>query len=275
MKLEFCVLASGSRANASVLKYGDTTLLIDCGLSGKELERRMGDRGMRLDEITAVLITHEHSDHVCGLASFVKRKEIPVYSAAKTLGVLAKYALPNTQALPVGMALTIQGLRVVSFPTSHDAVEPIGFRIETPLGAIGIVTDLGHATTAVRENIRGLRGLLLESNHDPELLKIAPYPLLLKQRIASRRGHLSNEDAGVLLAESMGDQLEFVVAGHVSEKSNYPGLVQEALQPITQKAGVSLTVARQNTPTELFSLNKEPKLRQISAYPLHAPALDL
>jgi phosphoribosyl 1,2-cyclic phosphodiesterase len=272
MTCKFSVLASGSRANATVVSWNGVSVLIDCGLSWKELKVRMEERGFSPDELAAVIITHEHYDHVAGLKSVIKQRGLPVFASKKTARHLK---LDKLETFSVSEPLAVAGLNIQTFPTSHDAVDPIGLKIETPFGAIGVVTDLGQVTSAVREQMKGLRAVILESNHDLDLLEIAPYPRSLKSRISSRRGHLSNAAAGAFLEEicSHSSELEVVVAAHVSEKANDPILVEEVLLAVTERVGARLVVANQKVATEPFFFHSSPsevrKTREIPRSALH------
>lgn len=262
--IEFALLASGSRANSIVIQSANTRILVDCGLSARETAKRLQSLGIAPETIQAIVISHEHSDHIAGVRVFAGQYKCRVFANEGTFGqgnFIEGLSGDCLQQFESGSSFIFQDLRFESFSIEHDAVDPVGFRISDGEHVLGIVTDLGHVTELVRERVQGLHGLVLEHNHDPELLNEAPYPWELKQRIRSRKGHLSNDDASKLLEQLANDAsscLEIVVAAHLSEKSNHPSLVEETIATAWQRSGVlrppTSAIALQHQPTSWFSL---------------------
>ncbi len=221
--MRFSVLSSGSKANSTFVEAGGVRLLIDCGLTAKETEERLFKAtGLTADALDGVLVTHEHSDHVRGLSVLTRRFKIPVYCNRKTRRRLEKvYAVEeftNEETFWIG------SVRIRSFSIAHDAVDPVGFTLEAEGLKFSQVTDLGRVTEGVRDAIRDSHALVIESNHDQEMLRTCSYPSELKQRIASSHGHLCNETTGALVKEVYHRELQHVVLGHISENSNTPAL---------------------------------------------------
>lgn len=233
--LEFCVLASGSKGNATYVSDGATAVLVDAGLSGVEIQRRMARRGLSPADLSAILVTHEHGDHVSGVGVLARRFGLPVYLSPGTAealnGRLGK--IPDLRRFRPGEAFSLGGLAVHPFATSHDAADPVGFTLQAGGRRLGIATDLGVATNLVRHHLRDCSAVILETNHDPDLLMNGPYPWHLKQRVRGRSGHLSNGDARDLLLDILHARLVHVVLGHLSEENNRPELalsmIREAL----------------------------------------------
>jgi len=255
-RLSVCVLASGSRGNAIFISDGETSILLDAGLSGIEIERRLKARGLSPQKLDAILVSHEHNDHLQGVGILARRFDLPVYMNRKT----ARAALALTGALKdqrffeCGGGFRIGSLAIQPFSVSHDAEDPAGFTITLDGAKIGIATDLGIATAMVKEHLKDCLLMIVEANHDPDMLLEGPYPWPLKQRIKSRRGHLSNSDACRLLRELMHGRLQHVILAHLSETNNTP---QRALTEIGQafcNCRTRLTVASQNVCGEVFEI---------------------
>ncbi len=234
--MRFSVLTSGSRANCTYLESGDTRILIDCGLSAKQTERRLESVGVDPRSLNAIIVTHEHRDHIHGVPVMSRKFKLPVYAnrgAARSLRGL--FAL---EFFETGRAFSIGEMDIAPFSIVHDASDPVGFSISARGIKFSQATDLGKVTPLVRESLRGSNALVLESNHDEEMLRSCDYPWELKQRISSSHGHLSNDCASSFLAEIMHGDLEHVVLGHLSENSNTPELALKAAE--SQLAGGSL-----------------------------------
>lgn len=231
--LAVCILASGSKGNATFVTSGSTSILVDAGLAGVEIERRLKSRGLCPEDLDAILVSHEHTDHIQGVGVLSRRYNLPIYinrktqrAAASQLGNL--YGFRNFEC---GSTFMINDLAVHPFSISHDAEDPAGFTVYQNGTKIGIVTDLGIATTMVKEHLKGCSLLILEANHDETMLVNGPYPWYLKQRIKSRTGHLSNEASKHILSEVQHDRLEHVTLAHLSEINNTP---QKALSEVGQ-----------------------------------------
>lgn len=257
MKFEFAVLASGSRANCVYVSDGKTRLLVDCGLSARETERRLFALGVSPESIDAIVITHEHSDHVAGLPVFARRYSRPVFLNEGTLEGAAHYLEQmNVERFLTGYPFEVGTICIEPFSIMHDANDPVGLRLTAGGHALGIVTDLGQVTTLVRERTRDLSALVLESNHDWDLLQAAPYPWELKQRIAGRNGHLRNEEACSLL-EDIAGTLRVLVGAHISEKANHPELVIDGFTEVCRKNGYTpeIAAASARVATKLYVIN--------------------
>lgn len=227
MPLLFQLLASGSKGNAVLLSSPTTQVLVDAGLSGKETSRRLDKTFAHPGALQGLVVTHEHQDHVRGVGVLSRRFGLPVYLTRGTLERLPHSVgtLAEVQLFQPGQAFTIGDLTFHAFSTSHDAADPVGFVVEHNGTRLGVCTDLGTATQLVKTRLAGCHGLIVEANHDPQLLMNGPYPFHLKQRIRSRHGHLSNEDTCHLLETLHHASLRTVVLAHLSEVNNRPDLV--------------------------------------------------
>jgi len=223
--LRICLLASGSKGNALYLETGDTRVLIDAGLAAREIAGRLRMIGVDPDALDAILVSHEHRDHCRGLGPMARRHKLPVYLHPEAL--LALPGLGKVEFLREfvdGATWSFRDLQVTAMPLTHDAAAPVGFVVESAEGKVGIATDLGIATRLVADRLQGCRALVLEANHDEELLRDGPYPWPLKQRIRSNHGHLSNTASADLLESLLWDGLEAVFLAHLSETNNLPQL---------------------------------------------------
>lgn len=245
--MRLAVLASGSLGNAVVVDAGGTTILIDCGISCRQIERRLRSAGYDPEALSAVLVTHEHLDHVQGLKVFLKRYAKPV-SATRGTAEALDGTLGQVELLRSGRPATVGCLTVWPFSVPHDAREPVGFVVEHAGTRVGLLTDAGVATELVVERLTACHVLLLEANHDDDLLRHGPYPWALKQRIASRTGHLSNWQAQALLDRLTHPGLQVVVGMHLSRENNLPELVRRELARPLLGSDVRLEVASQDQP---------------------------
>lgn len=239
MSLFFQVVASGSKANAILICSPRTSILLDSGLSSKELVRRLDNSPVRAEQLAAVLVSHEHQDHVRGVGVLSRRFELPVYLTRGTLDNLPAQTgqLAHLQIFQAGSAFCIGDLQIQPFPISHDAEDPVGFVIQHEETRLGVCTDLGFATELVKIRLQGCQGLILEANHDEELLLNGPYPPHLKQRIRSRHGHLSNTATFELLADLYHGNLQSIVFAHLSEVNNSPDLVRQGFRGLCGQLG--------------------------------------
>ncbi len=221
--MKICSLASGSKGNCLHLESGDTSVLIDAGLSLRETLVRMEQSGLDPTTVHAVLVTHEHIDHIRSVGSFARKFRVPVIASHLVHRKMEKmFKKTSVVEFESGTALAFRDIRIDPFPITHDTCDPVGFVLESREGRCGSATDLGTATRLVVEKLRGCRALNLESNHDMDMLMNGPYPWELKQRIKSRHGHLSNEDSLGLLFELAHSGLEALVMAHLSEVNNHP-----------------------------------------------------
>lgn len=246
------LLASGSRGNAVLVDVDKTRLLIDAGLSAKEICRRLEAVGVAPESLDALLVTHEHSDHIRGLGPLVRRLQLPVYIHTDVVGILKDVGDPErVREFDERTGFQAGELAVKAFPVTHDACSPVGFRISSQSGEIGIATDLGIATRLVVEQLQSCRALVLESNHDEDMLRDGPYPWKLKQRVRSKHGHLSNCDSSILLEQLMWDGLDAVLLAHLSETNNCPDLARAVAAATIAGQGrcaPQLLVGQQGTP---------------------------
>jgi phosphoribosyl 1,2-cyclic phosphodiesterase len=227
--MKICLLASGSKGNAILVESGQTRLLVDAGLSAREIRRRLDLVGVNAESLTALLITHEHTDHVRGLGPLVRQLDIPVYlqsDLARRLPDVGKHEC--VREFVDGEDFTVNDLTVRPFAVTHDSLAPVGFTLSGELGKIGVATDLGIVTRLVTDCLQDCRVVVLETNHDEEMLRDGPYPWKLKQRVRSSHGHLSNNSGSALLRDLVWTGLETVFLGHLSETNNRPELAVEA-----------------------------------------------
>ena len=260
MPVRLTILGSGSSGNAAYLEAGETRLLIDAGLSGRQIRQRLLGIGRAPENLSGILITHEHSDHTQGLTGLAAKCRLPVYCNRLTRDAIAAsldLAL-DFRLFSTGAAFELGDVQVESFSISHDANDPVGFLIRTSEGNFGFLTDLGHATRLVIERIRPANVLLLESNHDVKLLQDDPHrPWSLKQRILSRHGHLSNDAAAEVAAEVAGAELQHIYLGHLSGDCNRPELACGTVGGRLRQIGAShirLEAASQNAPCATLTL---------------------
>lgn len=228
--MEVLILASGSSGNSALIRSGETTVLVDVGVSALQVTKRLAAFGCRPDEIDAIFLTHEHSDHVRGLEVFLRRHHpAPVWA---THGTWSRVPV-RTRAggeLEEGRDLPVGSLRVRPVATSHDAAEPVAFVFSDGMQRVALCTDTGHFTSLLGQRLASCDLLLIETNHDADMLRHGPYPWHLKQRIASRLGHLGNHQTEEALEQLRCDQLKGVVGLHLSAENNRPALALETLE---------------------------------------------
>lgn len=246
--LRLHVLGSGSQGNCAVIESTQGAVLVDCGFSKKETFQRLEALGIARSSIKAILITHEHSDHIKGVGVVSRGLCIPVYATYETASYhpLAR----EVSALPIHVRdrFEVAGITITTFPTSHDARQPIGMRFEADHDAIGYLTDTGTVSPEAKELLYDTRILALESNHNETMLQKGPYPYRLKQRIASDLGHLSNDQAASVAGELQSRRLETIVGMHLSETNNTTDKAEAALRQHYQDGSVLIAAARQNLP---------------------------
>jgi phosphoribosyl 1,2-cyclic phosphodiesterase len=251
-----CVLASGSKGNAVYVSDGDTAVLFDAGLSGREIQKRMKQRGLDPQTLNAIIVSHEHADHIQGVGVLSRRFHLPVYisprthTAAPSLGTLH-----GLQHFECGRPFQIRRMKIRPFALSHDAKDPAGFTIGMDGLKIGIATDLGIATTMVKTHLQDCTLLILEANHDLDMLLNGPYPWPLKQRIKSRTGHLSNAETGCLLQELAHQRLKHIVLAHLSETNNSPEKARRTIAEALPQMAERLTVTCQHESGNLLFLD--------------------
>lgn len=227
--MRVCLLASGSKGNSVFVETGGCKLLIDAGLSAVELLRRLAAIGVDGSVLDAILISHEHTDHIRGAGILARKLKIPVLMSHNTHREAAHvFKKADIIEFESGSSLTFKDVAIYPFPVTHDACDPVGMVVESGEGKIGFATDLGIATRLVVDRLQGCKILILESNHDEEMLLNGPYPWHLKQRIKSRHGHLSNNESATLLSEVLHSDLEALFLAHLSEVNNEPRLAVAA-----------------------------------------------
>src|SRR5579859_1747465 len=264
MAVRMTVLASGSRGNCTVLSTSGASILVDAGLSCRETIKRMRAAGQDPHELKAIVISHEHSDHVAGLRVLAKRLKVPVYITEATYQGWRKFThdaegkpvtLERREHFHAGRSFSIGDITVTPFTIPHDAADPCGFTFKAGGVKIGIATDLGYLPYSVRDNLRNCDSLMIESNHDLERLRTGPYPWIVKQRVMSRVGHLSNSAVAEFLRSDYDGNAAFVVLAHLSEQNNIPGLAREtAYKALGTRLSLfqssALTLAQQDQPLQ-------------------------
>lgn len=234
--MRLCSIASGSSGNCVYVGSGATHLLIDVGISGKRTEEGVAALGLKLSEIDGIFITHEHADHISGLGVLSRKYGIPIYGTAGTIQAikqtssLGKIDESLFHCIKADEKIMIKDVTLYPMRTSHDAAEPVAYRVSHDKKKIGIVTDLGCYNDYTVACMQDLDVLYLEANHDINMLQVGPYPYYLKQRILGERGHLSNEASGKLLSQLLNDHMQAVVLGHLSKDNNLPELAYEAVR---------------------------------------------
>ncbi|OOG23118.1 MBL fold metallo-hydrolase [Thioalkalivibrio denitrificans] len=244
--VRFASLGSGSRGNGLVICTGRTRVMVDCGFSVSEVVRRLARLSMTPDSIDAVLITHEHSDHVGGAAAFSRRFAKTVWLTAGTLNALRDTAFHATRIFHAHQRLAIGDLQVEPYPVPHDAREPCQFMFSDGDKRLGLLTDAGSVTPHMQRTLDGCDALLLECNHDAQMLAAGPYPEPLKRRVGGGLGHLANHQAEALLAALDTSRLRHVIGMHLSEKNNTEALALESLSRALGCTPDWLDVARQD-----------------------------
>jgi phosphoribosyl 1,2-cyclic phosphodiesterase len=239
MAVSVSVLASGSRGNCALVASSSTRILVDAGLSGRETSRRLRALGERAEEISAILITHEHSDHVAGLQRLATKMKVPVFLTAPTHHAWSRAVrdqqgaipeLPKSEHFSAGRGFRVGDIEVMPFTIPHDAADPVGFTFRAEGVKVGFTTDLGYMPASVRNHLRGCSVLVMESNHDVEMLRSGPYPWAVKQRVMSRVGHLSNDALAEFFSNDYDGGAEYVVLAHLSEQNNHPEIARAAAE---------------------------------------------
>ena len=255
--VKFCVLASGSSGNAALLATGKTRILVDAGLSMRETGKRLRAIGESLSNIDAIVITHEHSDHVGGLPVMARNKDIraAIYLTRLTAPRIDWGEVkPRIEAFQAGASFCIGDVEVQSFSVPHDAEDPVGFCFRAEGVRIGIATDLGYIPESIKFHLRRTDLLMLEANHDLDMLKVGPYPWSVKQRVMSRVGHLSNLVMSDFIAQDLDSCTSNLLLGHLSEHNNHPEIVRLIATQSLEARGHSarLTIAEQARPSEVY-----------------------
>ncbi len=255
--MKVCVLASGSSGNATLVATSRTRILIDAGLSFRELSNRLRAIGEDPREISAVLVTHEHNDHISGLPVLAKMLKVPIYLTSLTAPAIAwNEVTPRVETFQAGCRFTVGDIEVDSFTIPHDSTDPVAYVFRAEGLKVAVVTDLGYIPESVKYQLRSAQLLVLESNHDLEMLKVGPYPWLVKQRVMGRKGHLSNDDVSQFIRQDLDPETSTLVLAHLSQTNNHPELVRlVAGQALAGRSlPTRLVIAEQHKPTEVLIL---------------------
>ncbi|WP_129596316.1 MBL fold metallo-hydrolase [Anaerophilus nitritogenes] len=246
MAFTFCSLASGSSGNCQYLASEKGSLLVDAGLSGKKITQAMESIGEDIKRVCGILVTHEHNDHIKGIGILSRRFNIPIYANNNTwTGMrdkIGKVDEENIRFFQTGETFHIEDIQIKPYLISHDAKEPVGFSFYHDDVKVSIATDLGVVDDRVKEEIKGSDLLLLESNHDVEMLKMGRYPWYLKKRVMGDYGHLSNETAGEIIAEMVSHKVPIgkVLLGHLSQENNFPELAFETVKNVLNSKKIKI-----------------------------------
>lgn len=262
--IKFCPLFSGSSGNALYLKYNDTSILIDAGLSKKRITQAISDIGEDASKLNAILITHEHIDHTSGIGVMERGYNIPVYANISTWknmpSFVGRISQENICYFETGKKFTINDIEILPFGIPHDAADPVGYSFYLDSRKVTSVTDIGHLTDTILENIKGSDLLLMESNHDLDMLINGSYPGPLKKRIKGDFGHLCNKDCGDLIARYIEFGLKTIVLGHLSAENNTPQLAYDTIKQCIENSGyeigrdIELEVAKRDGCNRVFEL---------------------
>ena len=226
--MQFSSLGSGSKGNATLVRYRDCLLLVDCGFTLKETERRLARLGLWPDQLDAVLVTHEHSDHIGGVGPLSRKYQLPVYMTPGTQRSRDIGVLPDLRLIKSYSEFTVKGIHITPVAVPHDAAEPAQYIFEADNIRLGVLTDLGSITPHVEMHYRACDGLVLEANHDPLMLASGQYPPSLKQRVGGPWGHLSNRQAADFLSRVERSRIQQLVVAHISQQNNTVALAQDA-----------------------------------------------
>lgn len=255
-QLRFSILASGSSGNATLIETADQTILVDCGLSGKKIEHLFSEVGRSMTDVDAILVTHEHVDHIKGLGVLARRYEVPVYANAKTWAAMETSIgeINSAQKFQFDMETvkSFGSLQVESFGVSHDAAEPMFYIFHSGKKKFVMITDTGYVSDRMKGHITNADAYLFESNHDVEMLRMGRYPWNVKRRILGDEGHVSNEDAGIAMSEVIGDATKRIYLGHLSKDNNMKDLARMAVSQTL--AGEGIIVGEQ---IDLFDTDPE------------------
>lgn len=280
------VLGSGSSGNCAVVSTGRTTLLVDAGLSAKQICVRLEAAGYTLDQLDGILLTHEHQDHTNGLEVLSSKRTLPLYATALTRetlqGSLKFRTPPSWRLMTTGSAFDFQDLRIECFPVPHDAVDPVGFVIADEESRLGLLSDVGFVTNLIKDRLKAADSLFVEANYDAQLLEAdTKRPWATKQRISSRHGHLSNDQAAELIESVAHAGLHHVVLGHLSDDCNDPDRAAQRVQESLHRVGIkdtkvqcaqrrcltpTIEVARRRVVISLSTSSPAPSMQQLALF---------
>lgn len=263
--MRLCSISSGSDGNCIYIGGKDANVLVDAGISGKKIEAGLSEIDVDPAKLDGIFITHEHSDHVIGVGVMARRYHIPIYSTVET--IYAMLHTKNVGKIPVELVhyiepdqnVYVKDMEITPFSISHDAVNPVAYTFEEDGHKIGVATDLGTYNDYVVEHLKESEVLLVEANHDVNMLQVGPYPYMLKQRILGKKGHLSNLLSANLLCDLVDDKVKHIILGHLSKENNFPDLAYETVKCELQDRGISckanfLSVAKCFETTSVFEI---------------------
>ena len=280
--LSLTVLGSGSSGNCAVVRTERTRLLVDAGLSAKQIVLRLERVGLRLEELDGILLTHEHGDHTAGLEVLCRKHHLPLFCTPLTQETLASgfvKAKPSWRLMETGSTFHYQDICIQSFPVPHDAVDPVGFIMEDADSRLGVLSDVGFITNLIRERLRGAQTLFVEANYDAALLEAdTKRPWATKQRISGRHGHLSNDQTADLVQSIAHEELHHVVLGHLSDDCNSPDLACKKISAALAQSGIRETkviCAGRAEPTPWMEVARRPSLRKAADSSVQHSQLDL
>lgn len=244
MTLRFSVLASGSTGNAFYIESGETRLLVDAGLSGKQLDRLFSEVHVDPSKLTGILVTHEHSDHIKGLGIMARKYNLPIYANDKTWKAMeksiGKITVDQKFHFDMGEIKTFGNIDVESFGVSHDAAEPMFYTFHQGDKKVALVTDLGYVSERIKKTIEGADAYVFEANHDVEMLRMGRYPWSVKRRILGDSGHVSNEDCGLALSDIISNDTKRIYLAHLSQDNNMKDLARMSVDQVLQERGIDI-----------------------------------
>jgi len=256
-QLKICVLGSGSSGNAIYIEARQTKILVDAGLSARTLVERLRRISEKPENLQAIVISHEHHDHIKGAGTLAHKYHLPIYMNQETLkasnGLLSQGE--EIREFSTGKSFKIGDILLEPFSLPHDAADPVGFALYSGNLKVGITLDFGYPTHLIRERMKGADMVILESNHDVSMLMMGPYPWKLKQRIRSKMGHLSNDDSSLLLRDLLHDKLTHVVLAHLSQTNNHPEIALMTAKEVVENCQVDLSVASQDEVGKIIELS--------------------
>ena len=257
--IHFSLLGSGSSGNALLVMSKRAKILIDSGLSYRQLRLRAKSLKVDIDDLSAVFVTHEHGDHVNGIGVLARNQNVPVFMTSDTQENLPASVgrIPRIETFDAGDPITVDGISLRSFSVSHDAADPVSYVVSADGARLGIATDLGKPSLLVRERLKGSHALILESNYCPAMLRKSSYPAAIRQRINGNRGHLSNQDMNSLLSGLLHSDLQLVIAVHVSQENNSEERARMMALQVLKDHPAELVIAQQETPTPLFTISPQ------------------
>lgn len=263
--MRLCSISSGSDGNCIYIGGKDANVLVDAGISGKKIETGLGEIDVNPAKLDGIFITHEHGDHVAGVGVMARRYHIPIYSTVET--IYAMLHTRNVGKIPSELLhyvepdqkVSVKDMEITPFSISHDAVNPVAYTFEEDGHKIGVATDLGTYNDYVVDHLKESEVLLIEANHDVNMLQVGPYPYVLKQRILGKKGHLSNLLSANLLCDLVDEKVKHVILGHLSKENNFPDLAYETVKCELQDRGISckpnfLSVAKCFETTSVFEI---------------------